>query len=130
MRAYKSCPACDQYISFVLHFIRFRSIVRTGFFIGSAIRKISSRLIHPVLYAISSRQAIFNPCLFSITSTNVDASDRDSWVPVSSQAYTIIINKILANDKSLSQPIGTGLFGIMEIYAIFASVTQQSFKTG
>ena len=31
-------------------------------------------------------QAIFCPCLFSIVSTKLEASNKLSWVPVSSQA--------------------------------------------
>ena len=45
-----------------------------------------SIVIHPRLYAISSRQATFSPCLFSITSMNVLASLKLSCVPVSSHA--------------------------------------------
>jgi hypothetical protein len=40
----------------------------------------------PIRKAISSGQAIFSPCRFSIVSTKLAASCSDSWVPVSSQA--------------------------------------------
>ena len=54
--------------------------------IGWAISRILSSVIQPFLYAIASRHAILSPWRFSITSTKVDASERLSWVPVSSHA--------------------------------------------
>ena len=90
---------------------------------GDAMESNCSSLIHPFLQAISYRHEIFKPCLFSITSTNVEASDKDSWVSVSSQANTIITNEFFTDDKNLRQNIGTRLFSILEIDAIITSVT-------
>ncbi len=53
---------------------------------GCASSRIFSAVIHPWRKAISSRQAIFNPCRFSMTSTKIDASASESCVPVSSHA--------------------------------------------
>ena len=49
---------------------------------GCASSRIFSAVIHPWRKAISSRQAIFNPCRFSMTSTKIDASASESCVPV------------------------------------------------
>lgn len=43
---------------------------------GCASSRIFSAVIHPWRKAISSRQAIFNPCRFSMTSTKIDASGQ------------------------------------------------------
>ena len=41
--------------------------------------------IHFFCRAISSKQPIFKPCLFSIVFTNIDASTKLSFVPKSNQ---------------------------------------------
>ncbi len=52
--------------------------------------------IHLLLKAISSKQAIFNPCLFSILEINCDVSKRLSALPVSSHALPLPINSTLS----------------------------------
>ena len=65
---------------------RIRYLPYSFFIIGCATSVSFSLVIHPFLYAISSRQATFCPWRFSITSMNVLASESESCVPVSSHA--------------------------------------------
>ena len=53
---------------------------------GNAISRSLSAVIQPLRKAISSRHPILSPVRFSMTSTKVEASDSESWVPVSSHA--------------------------------------------
>jgi hypothetical protein len=42
------------------------------------------------------------------------------------QAYGIVRNKIFTDNETLSQPVGVGLFGILDADAEIRSVAQQA----
>src|SRR6185437_12988202 len=54
---------------------------------------------YPRRHAISSGDAMLNPCRFCIVSTKLDASCSDSCVPVSSHAVPRLINSILSSPR-------------------------------